>query len=77
MDNETTKSNPIDLKNSMGYIDSAGEREQRWDNKVIIIVAVMSWGPITYRGRVLWLYKTHFPPTLIISEMRNQMVDGW
>ena len=29
MDNETTKSNPIDLKNSMGYIDSAGEREQR------------------------------------------------
>lgn len=77
MDNKITKSNLIDLKNSMGYIDSAGEREQRWDNKVIIIIAVMGWGPITYRGHVLGLYKNHFPPTLMISETRNQMVDGW
>lgn len=42
MDNETTKNNQIDLKNSMGYVDGAGEREQRCDNKVIIIIAVMS-----------------------------------
>ena len=27
MDNETTKSNPIDLKNSMWYIDSASESD--------------------------------------------------
>lgn len=73
MDNETTNNNQIDLKNSMGYVDGAGEREERWDNKVIIIIAVMSWGPITYWGHVLGLYKNHFPPSLIIfSEMRNQ-----
>lgn len=28
MDNKPTKSNLIDLKNSMGYIDSAGERTE-------------------------------------------------
>lgn len=29
MDNENTKNNQIDLKNSRGHKDGAGEREQR------------------------------------------------
>lgn len=50
MDNENTKNNQIDLKNSRGHKDGAGEREQRWDNKVIIIIAAMRWPCINVLG---------------------------